>query len=372
MQKVNPEEIGGRIRAAFLYFDGKEKFKGEFRPTESGVAAFAGASKRFHDFCQIGALLSDEQRCMDHLAELSKQMASRLVAGLSSGRFDGGNARLAQLGRLQHRLTPDEVKKAAASDAPPRPKFYSVLREVLENNERRWGFTTPTRPASDATVLSGFVHPQSFETLLLEQARHWKDPGASIDHGEYTHRLQWWIVCRECDVGGPYSLKGRPVDRFKVLPQYKTASWRGAQLRAVGMEEETAQSIPSLASVYTNRSMWDFLFDAVPANDSMAATTPASDSFRSPQYMNLFLTSADAIKKYPAIFLLHIYLVTRYNKRSIQYARNQLRPYKTVLCAKWNLTEEQFDKLFADETLYGKEDILATVDGKVVSKPWWK
>ena len=144
---------------------------------------------------------------------------------------------------------------------------------------------------------------------------------------------------------------------------------RGAQLAANDETELTVGEHPGLTHVYTNRSLWDFLCDCVPADDSMRESTPASDSFRSPQYMNLYLTAPARALDQSNIGMLHNYLVARYNKRTWQNANQMLRPYMATLAAKWGMSETQFEQTFADETKYGKLDILATVDGQVVNKP---
>ena len=39
----------------------------------------------------------------------------------------------------------------------------------------------------------GFVQAKDFNKQLTKKT-HWKDPGAQIIHGEFTHRLQWYAV----------------------------------------------------------------------------------------------------------------------------------------------------------------------------------
>lgn len=159
------------------------------------------------------------------------------------------------------------------------------------------------------------------------------------------------------------------MKRFRQLPKYTTSYWRAAQIKANNATAETAALYPSLADVYTNRSLWDFLCDCVPADDSMRESTPASDTFRSPQYMNLYLTAPAREFDHPDIRVLYNYLVARFNKRTWQNANNMLRPYKAVLVKKWGMSEEQFELAFADVSKYGQTDVFATVDGQVVSKP---
>ena len=370
MEKKSPAQIGAEIQKFFPHFNSdkqkndKAKFKGAFE-NRDGLMVYAGESALFHDLCQIGALLTDEAVCLTHLRELSRLMAEEFVT------LNSEDPRV---------KSPTHTPRATTGDAyknmdKPRwllgnpPKFGGILKKILMKYELAWGFNGTEVEPTETPTLSGFVHPESFNKLLLEQARHWKDPGASINHGEYTHRLQWWIICREHVTRGLYQLKKPPVKRFSQFPKYTTTHWRGAQLGANGLTEMTVGEHPGLTHVYTNRSLWDFLCDCVPADDSMRESTPASDSFRSPQYMNLYLTAPARALDQSNIGMLHNYLVARYNKRTWQNANQMLRPYMATLAAKWGMSEMQFEETFADETKYGKLDILATVDGQVVNKP---
>jgi Family of unknown function (DUF5636) len=368
MQKVSPEAVGAELRRLFPHFESKDKFKGGFAPKDKGseLASYAGDSKRFHDFCQIGALLSDEARCMGHLVELNKRMAKKLLSEMPFQLQP--NPRLVGLATPPQRLTAKEGKTAPP---PPHggPKYFGALRKVLHEAEHGWGFNTTSAAHPDGEVmLTGFVAPRSFEQLLLQQARHWKDPGTTLDHGEYTHRLQWWVICREHETRGPYRLAGEPVDRFRQMPKYISQHWRANYLLAAGADEDMAKGQKGLAPEYTQRTMWDYLFDAVPTNDYRAATTPGTDTFRSPQNLNRYLTSPEALKQYPGVLLLHCYLVNRYNKRARQPGLQTVDAYTEVLCAKWGISQEEFKRLYADESIFGASDSNVDAEGRIIPR----
>jgi Family of unknown function (DUF5636) len=378
MKKQTPKEIGEEIQKYFPYFaqdklkEGKSKFKGTFEKNAEGLDVYQGTSSLFYDLCQIGALLTDIDRCNLHLKALDELMVKELLI-LVKG--DAQNLRPQHTTQQRSKESdPVNLKLLSSKEkwlATNPPKFYGVLKRILWNHETKWGFN---KEVNETPTLSGFVHPTSFNELLLKQARHWKDPGASINHGEYTHRLQWWIICSEHYCGGIYRLKADPVKRFRQLPKYATSSWRNPQIESeVQSTKSTVEVVaqqPTYADVYTNRSLWDYLCDAVPLNDTMAATTPASDSFRSPQFMNLYLTDPSRMLVEPKFPALYNFLVARFNKRTWQFVNNMLRPYKNALIKKWNLTnEDEFDKLFEDASKYGISDLYATVDGKIVTRP---
>lgn len=396
MKKLSPAQIGADIQRFFPYFgsdktnkDGQMKFRGGFKTNGSELETYAGKSDLFHDLCQMGALLTDEHRCVLHLTSLSELMAEKLVHLSQDSRY-AADKRLKNVYVAQNKIvdhdasgktdkgidqfkdlknlikTEDDYLKKWLETNPP--KFYGVLNEILLSQEIKWGFNGGDKASIDEgemvsivelPTLSGFVHPESFESLLLKQVRHWKDPGASAVHGEYTHRLQWWIVCCENEKMGPYHLRKPPAKRFAQLAKYKTEFWKDAIVANNG------GLVP--AQFMLERTMWDFIFDCIPtkSRDFNVETTITSDSFRSPQYMNMYLT--DPVQCNPKLAVLQNYLVARFNKRILQKTIHSA--YKEVLAKKWGLSSDEFDKLYADESKYGKLDMEEGVLGKVVVKP---
>jgi len=85
------------------------------------------------------------------------------------------------------------MRESATTTAQPDKDrdFSKLLTASLEEFERNHGFVVGDRLPNYA----GFVFGNVFnESLALKQ--HWKDVGAGPEHGEYTHRLQWYILIR--------------------------------------------------------------------------------------------------------------------------------------------------------------------------------
>jgi len=304
---------------------------------------------------------------MFHLTQLCRLMAKELARTMPINLSAATGARQTGLAKPVERLDLSARGKTVV-DAYQGPKYYGAMKHVLERHETIWGFSMPKLWGLPAqTVLTGFVHPESFEQLLLAQARHWKDPGTTLEHGEYTHRLQWWIICRETELRGPYALKGAPVDRFKQVAKYRSLFWRDRVLKELKMAPEDAEGLPGLTRRELERTLWDYLFDAVQPGNERGGGTAVTTTFRSPQVLNLYLTSADVVKQHPGVLLLHCYLVHRYNKRATQRAIGEAFSTKAVLCSKWGISAEQFDAMFANEARYGKVEGDAV--GRIATLP---
>jgi hypothetical protein len=339
MKKMIPQEIGEEIRKQFPYFAdptkgekipgqqnksaksgmdrSADKFSKEWKTTGEG-AAYEG-SDRFNDFCQIGALLTDEVRCLGHLDELEKLLKERLVK-LIGVEFEKILPKLKQIERIK--LNKEGPRPDAPTDEAKKQlegvdqwvklqefKFHGVLDRVLDELEQKWGFKTIEGRVS----LDGFVHPTSFADELLRKKRHWKDPGAEPIHGEYSHRLQWFIVCWEYQKGGSYKLRKSPATRFAATAAYAIAHPKKSQYEGAGVE-------------FTLVTMWDFLCDCVRSTSPQRDTNFISDSFRSPEYLNLYLTdpAREAKDRFP---LLSAYLTQRFNKRNWQKVKGILANY---------------------------------------------
>jgi hypothetical protein len=55
--------------------------------------------------------------------------------------------------------------------------------------------------------------------VLLKNGYHWKDPGAdAVVHGEFTHRIQWYAICRAVKNG--LDLTNEPAQVFKSMGYY--------------------------------------------------------------------------------------------------------------------------------------------------------
>jgi Family of unknown function (DUF5636) len=325
MKTFTAQEFAAEIRVHFPHFKG-----GRF---DDVFAAKTGAkgnqpaddtrkgSDLLHDYCQIGALMTDETRCLLHLGKLESALRdkTKLKSGLGGTipnltKAEDGKAKSLKglkLPKTTVNARKDEHIKAVVDEfkrwrATPdgqgySRKFNGALQEVLQAQEDRFGFNgaqfepgldgQPNEVRKGSTpVLTGFVAPADFTKHLLEQKRHWKDPGARGTHGEFTHRLQWWIVMQEKQMGAnaKYPIRGDLAKRFAQLVKYP--------FHPDGVDDQKS------------RNMWDFLFDCF-----TNAAPKSSDSYRTPDNLH----SAVMAGKGGNISLLQAIIVARHNKREI-------------------------------------------------------
>ncbi len=138
-----------------------------------------------------------------------------------------------------------------------------------------------------------FVSAESFRAQL-KLGRHWKDPGVPGMHGEYTHRIQWFLLVNALghDIESPVKLF--------------------MQIGAVVDPNESNKP----------HGLWDALFDR---NDGSASTkfevqATVTDA-RSPESLTHYIVADGHAEKWP---LLHWYIKARLHKRQLsplnQYA----------------------------------------------------
>jgi hypothetical protein len=181
-----------------------------------------------------------------------------------------------------------------------------VLTTVLSEFEERHGFNLVmdgTTGRKRAKLYLSFVEP----TVFLNQLKagyHWKDPTVSPEHGEFTHRLQWYLLIE----GG--ALNGvSPVDVFKACGNY----------------ERKNPPSRSRDRHIDRTDLWELLFDRDTKENPNTFLYPvaASDAdFRNPNNLNSYLRGAgNKTEQYrlpnPKLYCkhLHEFLVRRYNKR---------------------------------------------------------
>jgi hypothetical protein len=146
----------------------------------------------------------------------------------------------------------------------------------------------------------GFVQAPDFNKQLVKRS-HWKDPGAQLIHGEFTHRIQWYAVARAL-----FTEVGAAATVFESIGAYSGSYKR-----------------PALDDSYLY--LWDALCDRtnqvdVSFNDELFKTEGApgrSSDFRSPENLNFFLRSNEGSEghRWP---LLRDFLSARYSKREFQ------------------------------------------------------
>lgn len=240
----------------------------------------------FADFCKVGALLQDSKVCNQNLAKLNEAMElkykQKLQQAIATYKMSNANAdpvgkkfedvKTASKGPSGY-LPPPKVKPGGGVPVldADRFKFWGSLNATLSEKETVWGFnennlkTYGAAPGKIA-LLTGNVHQEVFRKDLLIAARHWKDPMVPEGHGEFSHRLQWYIVCAEQE----HKFGGETYKLQNDGPLLMVA---------------TARNIYMLNKTLTgeDRWMWDLLFDSF--YNRGADDFNGTKTFRSPEFM---------------------------------------------------------------------------------------
>lgn len=322
MLKLTPQQIAAEIRQHFLHFSdprfaNDDQIFGAARTgTKDAAADTRVGSNVLYDFCQIGALLTDEVVCHRHLNTLDRGLRTELkitpqkvpvLTPLAPGSAAPGMKLQDNKGASRDEVIAAVVKefqrwRETAEGKGYAVKFGGVLQRVLQKQEDRFGFNgaefedegapapvEKIKTPGKTPVLTGFVKSADFSKYLLQQKRHWKDPGARLTHGEFTHRLQWWIVMQEQLTNGKYAVRGDLGKRFAQLVKY---AYYPNGVKGAADDK--------------GRNMWDMLFDCF-----TNAPPKSSDSYRTPDNLH------DKVMGGVGGSTLRAIIVSRNNKRVI-------------------------------------------------------
>lgn len=194
------------------------------------------------------------------IAKDCETVSNLLSAGPEGQLVDG-------LKRLNAALE-DQMKKAEKR----------AMGQILMASERTWGVNIDANGSARITALR-MLEPDEFEEQF-KGAKLFKDPGVSANHGEYTHRIQWYIIAMQKVVSDPVKL-----------------------LNTMGDHMATPQNANGL---------WDCLFDRLRSTQTGSKYFLAKNfnDFRCPEYFNLWLK--EQAEDYP---YLAVYLDKRFKKR---------------------------------------------------------
>src|SRR5262245_48330325 len=105
----------------------------------------------------------------------------------------------------------------ASAKVPARESAYrGVLSRVLAKAEKDNSFNVKATERPVPT-LARFHTAAEFGQLFKDRTP-FKDPGAKPDHGEFTHRIQWYLLYP--DTAGSPKLNDAPAKVFEALSQY--------------------------------------------------------------------------------------------------------------------------------------------------------
>lgn len=253
------------------------------------------------DYAMIGAFLTRTQDVLLELVELEKEIRVYLVNTAPSnvlvsvtgfkpstgGTFKTHKVLTNVLSRLEIEQgfnNPEEFgvlhSKAMYAtgtdtftmDATGRPDVRVDPRDPTSNVVTK---ATPIPMPKGVPTVSGLnLHHMDFNRILLAHGYQFKDVGASKDHGEYTHRLQWHAIFR-ANAAGRLPLKKSPLEIYRSMGAL-AAKW-------------SANTEPNL-----HLYIWEALFDnfrskvAAETNYTVAHCTGA---FNAPEVFNVRLSS---------------------------------------------------------------------------------
>lgn len=285
----------------------------------------------YDDYAAIASYLSDPKQYGDALRKLNDKMEKLYVSRIDK---EYPSYRISQLHKnkeltndfsylqkahLSSQLSKD--RKTWDSDLVEAEKavkqFSKLLTEVLAKNEHKHGFgIAENNPAID--IIVGL--PAKFNDLLRNK-KPFKDIGAGHEHGEYSHRIQWYLITQM------KGLKNAPAYIYEKLPGWSTRHTQYINPRPF--------------------YMWEFLVDrdGVPTNAAVIPfKTAEQQDFRAPSNVNRWLCDMAQSQTYS---WLHACLKKRWDKRSAQnlvlyVAKKMLK--KTVLNMN-DLSNEEFEKI---------------------------
>jgi hypothetical protein len=138
-------------------------------------------------------------------------------------------------------------------------------------------FATTKQPTWSGAVprgvpqMTGIVF-NDFNRVLLRHGYHWKDPGAGITHGEYTHRLQWYAIIRATP---PLGLSNSFLNIFKSF-----GSLWSKQAPPVRDKTETLP-LPDNAGYY----LWEVIFDCFTESSKEPYWRPKASTYNCPDVL---------------------------------------------------------------------------------------
>jgi hypothetical protein len=273
------------------------------------------ASKLPADIAAVCAFLSDRQKVLAGLKNLEDTLVARLQAmtelktniaatkgqgradlfvfktrKLLSGVLDeeeqrnGFNGAVTTLRKLHtdaQYVDAQHGKVTFAADKPENPVLYNPGNAKIDALK-------PIELPKGAPTLTGIL-TKSFNPILLKNGYHWKDPGAGDSHGEFTHRLQWYVLTKAWNNG---------VTAANTASQVFTAM---GFLAAGG--GNPAKGATGAQTVY----LWEMVCDCFQAGTTEANSgKPWAQTFNCPDVLNAYLSNPvyNRDHDYPVLYAL--------------------------------------------------------------------
>lgn len=245
----------------------------------------------FNDIARVALFLANgatDARFLQALRGLEQAMEARLEARVTP---PGWQIWKPQPDMAQEIQTARDYWPARQAGGGKNEIYTHLLSEELTAVEALEGFDFHNANARKAQYYVSVITPDDFRAQL-RLGRHWKDPGVPGSHGEFTHRIQWYLVCRSGILGAV----GRAVEIFRIL------GIAGIPLNpAVNGATET--------------DLWQLVCDRDRFGGAQNIAPKAASilDFRCPEHFNEYLTNRISYAHYP---LLRSFLVARAQKRN--------------------------------------------------------
>lgn len=274
------------------------------------------------DYCRIASFLASPGAVLDTLRVLETDLRKRLesqrhqAVGVAIRNYEPSP--LAKTGKAidclfkTHKLLSGALAEVEFANGFNNPQVVSQLHSnayVLAKGgdgyvDKNWTPEQRGRSANDAQKLPtgvptsmGNVGSQDFNRVLLRHGYQFKDVGAGNDHGEYSHRLQWYAIMAACNVTHTLKLANTPLQIFKSLG-------------SVFSRGNVVPANDKVQYVY----LWEAIFDCFPdakTADSQRSIAWCKGTFNSPNVLNTELTKI----KSDGLDVLRVLLNVRYQKR---------------------------------------------------------
>lgn len=270
-------------------------FFGTWKDERSGTFTVEGRQihedKFFDDFVRIGVFLADRDAVVAGLKELETLMVGgiRLDMKVIAPGYTGGESHQHPTELFRKYYTYFYKHEGKLPEAG-KVEFGGMLDKALSTIELAHGID------GEQALLSTNIDAFDFQRQLIVNRRPFKDPGAAAEHGEYTHRIQWAVICLS------KILKGSPGQVYSQVGKW---IFTGS-----GDDPHTRQK--SSGRVV---AMWDALVDRFGGSTNPFPDRGAED-FRNPNKFNPWMTRPENEKIIP---LLHAYLAARQRKRESRY-----------------------------------------------------
>lgn len=275
------------------------------------------------DYCKIGSFLSNRAKVLAALVKLENAIRAELARNgreTLKGQVDNFGALRTQAN--QSKLNPAVFKNRHGE--PVVFKTAKLLSGVFTSEEMRVGFNgldamgqpvartatlhsqanvgvkdahghvvkTPTgfqtQPGGRGTGtvnlpsgvpgMTGGVKGFDFNRILLRHGYQWKDVGAgALEHGEYTHRVQWYAITSNNTTSVDLGLANTPLQIFQSMGcLFARSNWPLPATDA--------------ATAASKTYLWEAIFDcfAKPTDGSIALASPGV--FNCPDHLNTELS----------------------------------------------------------------------------------